>query len=292
MKLFVKNLFCFFIVLFVFYFILWTQYVWRMGDYSFGLPKKKTVIVVGDSQTQADVNDTICYNVQNISLAHDGYFSMYKRIQLYVEANPQVNTIVLAMTPHTMSPVKDEFYHNFGYVEETTKHYLPYFTLEDWWLLVSNDHADVLSALVTPLKFYLTPSQKRIKEMGYYESADYSHLKEDIKSGAVRLVPDSCETDYGNEITLKYLHKIVNYCKEKNLRLIGVNTPVLHGEKYFDMENYRRLISTDFKDLEVWDDMGMEFPDSCRRDVNHLNKWGAEIYSQILKTRLNNYMNN
>lgn len=268
------------------YVILWTQYSNRMHNCSFELPKHKTVLVIGDSQTQADINDTICDNVLNISLAHDGYFSMYERIQLYVEANPQITTIILAMTPHTMSPVKDDFYHNFGYVEEISKHYLPYFTLEDWWLLVSNDHADVLSALVTPFKFYLTPSQERIKEMGYYESADYSHLKEDIKSGAARLVPDSCETDYGNEITLKYLHKIVDYCKEKNLRLIGVNTPVFHGEKYFDMENYRRLMSTDFKTIELWDDMDMEFPDSCRRDVNHLNKWGAEEYSKIIKNRL------
>lgn len=286
MKKFLTNIFIFLFILVFVYVILWTQYSIRMHNCSFELPKNKTVLVIGDSQTQADINDTKCDNVLNISLAHDGYFSMYKRIQLYVEANPQIKTVILAMTPHTMSPVKDEFYHNFGYVEETTKHYLPYFGINEWWLLCKNDPVDVLSALVTPLKFYFTPSQERIKEMGCYESADYSHLREDIKSGAVRLVPDSCKMDYGNEITLKYLHKIVSYCKEKNLRLVGVNTPVLHGEKYFDMDNYRRLMSTDFKEIEVWDDMDMEFPDSCRRDVNHLNKKGAVEYSKIIKNRL------
>ncbi len=257
-----------------------------MNSFLFELPKNKTTLVVGDSQTQADINDTICSNVQNISLAHDGYFTMYKRIQLYVEANPQINTIILAMTPHTVSPVKDEFYHNFGYVEETTKHYLPYFGIEDWWLLMKNDATDLVSALVTPIRFYLTPSQDRIKEMGFYDSADYSHLKEDIKDGAVRLIPDSMQVDYGNTITLEYLHKIVDYCKAKNLKLIGINTPVLHGQKYFDMDNYHRLMSTDFKGIEVWDDMDLEIPDSCRRDVNHLNKWGAETYSKIIKQRL------
>lgn len=126
---------------------------------------------------------------KTISLAHDGYFSMFKRIQLYVEANPQINTIILAMTPHTMSPAKDDFYHNYGYVEETTKHYLPYFGFEEWCLLFKNDPADIISALVTPLKYYFKPSQNRIKEMGFFEVADYSHLKDDIKSGAVRLIP-------------------------------------------------------------------------------------------------------
>lgn len=286
MKIFVKKLFCFIFLLLSLYVITWGQYTCRVSQYTFELPKNKTVLVIGDSQTQADINDTICSSVQNISLAHDGYFSMYKRMQLYIEANPQINTVILAMTPHTMSPVKDDFYHNFGYVEETTKHYLPYFSLEDWWVLLKNDPADLLSALVTPLKFYLTPSQERIKEMGFYEAADYSHLKEDIESGVVRLVPDSVEVNYGNDITIEYLHKIVDFCKEKNFRLIGINTPVLHGEKYFDMENYRILVSNDFKDVEMWDDMDMEFPDSCRRDVNHLNKCGAFIYSNIIKHRL------
>lgn len=285
MRSFLTYIFIFFFILVGVYAVLWAQYSYRMQKYSFELPKNKTVLVVGDSQTQADINDTICSNVQNVSLAHDGYFTMYKRIKLYVEANPQINTVVVALTPHTVSPVKDEFYHNFGYIEETTKHYLPYFGLSDWWLLLKNDATDLVSSIVTPIKFYITPSQDRVREMGYYESADFSHLKEDLKEGATRLIPDSMEVDYGNAVTLEYLHKIVDYCNEKHLKLIGINTPVLHGEKYFDMENYHRLISTDFRNVEIWDDMDMEFPDSCRRDVNHLNKWGAEIYSEKIKDR-------
>lgn len=287
MKKFLCFIISFCFVLVLFYGFIWAFNVLRMREYGFELSKNKMVLVVGDSQTQADINDTICENVHNASLAHDGYFTMYKRIRLYVEANPQINTVVLALTPHTVSPVKDEFFHNFGYVEETTKHYLPYFGFNEWWLLCKNNLVDVMSALVTPLKFYFTPSQEHIKEMGFYESADTTLLEKDIKEGAVRLIPDSVNVNYGNDITLEYLHKIVYYCKEKNLKLIGINTPVLHGEKYFDMKNYQRLMSTDFKGVEVWDDMDMEFPDSCRRDVNHLNKRGAEIYSNIIKERLN-----
>lgn len=286
MKKYLTNIFLFLFILVGVYAVLWAQYSYRMHKYSFELPKNKTVLVIGDSQTQADINDTICSNVQNVSLAHDGYFTIYKRLRLYVEANPQINTIVMALSPHTVSPVKDGFFHNFGYVEESVKHYLPFFDVQDWWLLLKNDAADVVSALVTPISFYMEPSQERINEMGSYQSADYSHLDEDIKKGATRLVPDSMEVDYGNAITLEYLHKIVDYCKEKHLKLIGINTPVLHGQKYFDMENYQKLITTEFKDVEIWDDMDMEIPDSCRRDVNHLNKWGAKMYSEKINEKL------
>lgn len=258
----------------------------RMNNYSFELPKNKTVLVIGDSQTQADIDDSICSMIHNVSLAHDGYLTMYKRLKLFVEANPQIDKVVVALTPHTVSPVKDEFYHNFGYVEETTKHYLPYFGLAEWWELLKNDPADVVSALCTPISYYLHPAENRIREMGYFEVAEYSHLEQDIKDGAVRLVPDSIEIDYGNAITLRYLRKIVDYCKEKDLKLIGINTPVYHGERYFDMDNYNSLLKEQFGDVEVWDYMNMSIPDSCYRDVNHLNCDGATMFSHVLMNRL------
>lgn len=286
MKQFLKYILIFLILLLTFYVILWGQYIVKMKNYSFELPEQKTVLVIGDSQTQADIDDSICFMTHNVSLAHDGYLTLYKRMRMFVEVNPQIDTVIVALTPHTVSPIKDEFYHNFGYVEETIKHYLPYFELSEWWELLKNDPADVLSALCTPISFYLYPSENRIKEMGYFEVADYSHLEQDIKDGAVRLVPDSVEVDYGNEITLKYLRKIVEYCKRKNLILIGINTPVYHAERYFDMDNYNSLMKDQFNSVEMWDYMNMSIPDSCRRDVNHLNRKGATIFSNELLKRL------
>lgn len=286
MKRFLTYILCFALLLLAFYGILWGHYVIGMNKYSFELPKSKTILLLGDSQTQADIDDSICSMVHNVSLAHDGYLTMYKRLQLYVEANPQIDTIMLSLTPHTVSPVKDDFYHNFGYVEETTKHYLPYFSASEWWVLLKNDAADVFSALCTPFKYYMHPSENNIKQMGYFEVADYSHLKQDIEDGAVRLIPDSVEVDYGNDITLDYLHKIVDYCNAKALTLIGINTPVYHGEKYFDMNNYKALLASEFRDVEVWDYMNMDIDDDCRRDVNHLNRKGATMFSNELLKRL------
>lgn len=274
------------VIVISFYGILLGRYIYKMRTFSFELPKSKTVLVIGDSQTQADINDSICTNVKNISLAHDGYFTMYKRLQLYVEANPQIDMVIVALSPHTVSPVKDEFYHNFGYIDETVKHYIPYFSVEDWWLLLRSDPEDVLASLITPIKYYLTPSADKIREMGYYDSADYSHLEDDIKGGAVRLIPDSCEVNYGNSITLQYLHKIEDYCSAKKISLIGINTPVLCGEKYFDMNNYTRLLLSEFCNITIWDYMNFKIDNNCRRDVNHLNKKGAIIFSHELKKKI------
>jgi len=287
MKKFLYNIGLFFLIVFLFYAVLLGRYIIKMRSYGFELPKEKTVLVMGDSQTQADIDDEILYNVKNLSLNHDGYFTFYKRLQLYVDANPQIDTLLLAITPHTVSPVKDEFYYNFGYIEETTKHYLPYFSLSEWWQILKTDPADVVSALVTPLRYYWNVSPENISEMGNFTPHDKCNLESDIKSGAERLVPSLAQGEYGNDITLKYLTEIIKYCKEKDITLLGINTPVYHGERYFDMHNYNSLKSTLLKHVEIWDDMDMAFPDSCRRDVNHLNRKGATIYSNILKKRMN-----
>lgn len=287
MKKFIITILSFALLLLIFYGALLGRYCNKMKGYGFALPKEKTILVIGDSQTQADIDDHILSQVANVSLAHDGYFTMYRRLQLYVNANPQIDTVFVAFTPHTVRVDKDEFYQNFGYVQESTQHYLPFFTFEDWRLLIGLDAADVVSALTTPLRFYWNVSPEYIRKMGYFDVADYSNLKDDIESGAVRLTSDAFGgVDYGNKITLEYLHRIVDFCKEQNIKLIGLNTPVYHASDYFDMENFENLKKTQFSDLEVWDYMDLEMPDDCRRDVNHLNKNGASLFSEMLKAKL------
>lgn len=287
MKKFIITILSFALLLLIFYGVLLGRYCYKMKGYGFALPKEKTILVIGDSQTQADIDDELIPHVKNVSLAYDGYFTMFRRLQLYVDSNPQIDSVFIAFTPHTLRKDKDEFYQSFGYIEATTKHYLPFLTLEDWILLVSHDVSDVVSALTTPIKYYWNVSVESIKEMGFFEVADYSHLSKDIESGAIRLTADAFGgVDYGNKITLEYLHRIIDFCKTRNITLIGLNTPVYHGFDYFDMENFENLKKTQFSDLEVWDYMDIEVPDDCRRDVNHLNRTGATLFSEILKERL------
>jgi len=286
MKKFLYNIGLFFLIVFLFYAVLLGRYIIKMRSYGFELPKEKTVLVIGDSQTQADIDDEILPNVKNVSLAHDQYFTFYQRLKLYIEDNPQIDTVILALTPHTLSPVNDNFFTHFGYVQDATRFYLPFMELEEWKVLISHDAPDVLSTLVTPTLFYWVVREDFIHDMGHFEVHDRRNLESDIKSGAVRLVP-SLQQENVNDVTVEYAHKIVDYCKLKNIKLIGINTPVYNGECYFDMDNYHKLLKEDFPDIELWDDMNFPIPDSCRRDVNHLNRDGATLYSNVLKKRLN-----
>lgn len=287
MKKFVISISKFVLILVLFYGILLGRYCYKMRGYGFELPKEKTILVIGDSQTQCGIDDQQLSHFANVSLAHDGYFTMYRRLQLYVDANPQIDTVFVAFTPHTVRKDKDEFYRNFGYVQESTQHYLPFFTTSDWFVLFRYDAADVISALTTPLRYYWNVSPDYINEMGYFEVSDYSNLKKDIEAGAQRLTAGAFGgIDYGNAVTLEYLQKIIDFCKSRHLTLIGLNTPVYNARDYFDMDNYEQLRNGRFQGLEVWDFMDAEIPDECRRDVNHLNQKGATLFAEMMRERL------
>jgi len=286
MKQFLLNLLYFILLLAAFYGFLWGQYAYKMRQFSFKLPEEKSILAIGDSQMQAAVNDSILTNVANVADSHDNYWSMLIRMRIYKEANPQIDTILLGVTPHTVARFKDEFFSNFGYMEKVTKYYLPWLKPSEWYFLFSHDATDVLSALVTPLSFYWNPTEEYIRDMGHFEAADFSHLETDIAEGASRLKENSEYNEYRNKETLKSLHRIINFCKEENIRLIGLDTPVYHAGEYFNMENYQQLMSGEFADLERWEYLDLDIPDDYRRDVNHLNRRGADFFTKLLSERL------
>lgn len=286
MKRFLLNLLYFILLLAVFYGFLWGRYAYKMRQFSFKLPEEKTILAIGDSQMQAAVNDSIITNVANVSDFHENYWSMLIRMRIYKEVNPQIDTVLLGVTPHTVARFKDEFFANFGYMEKVTKYYLPWLRPSEWIFLFSHDATDVLSALVTPLSFYWNPTEDYVRDMGHFDAAGFSHLQQDIAEGVSRLKENPEYIEYGNEETLKSLRRIIDWCDSEGIHLIGLDTPVYQADDYFNMENYRKLMSSEFADLERWEYLDLDIPDDYRRDVNHLNRRGADFFTKLLSERL------
>lgn len=72
----------------------------------------------------------------------------------------------------------------------------------------------------------------------------------------------------------------------KNIRLIFLNTPIYNAEKYLDTSYFYKVLNEKFPDIELWDYMKLDIPDSHREDINHLNEQGARVFSLIIAKRL------
>lgn len=287
MKRFLLRILAFASMLLSFYGIVLGYYIWQMHTFSFVVPHGKHILVIGDSQTQAAVDDEMLPQIKNISQSHDNYFTQYRRLQLYLDANPQIDTVLIALTPHTVAVWTDYFFGDFGYIDYAVKYYMPFFSLAEWWQFFHHDCTDVVSSLFTPVKFYLCADSSYIEQMGRFSVVSESHLQQDVASGALRLRRhEEFVGPRNNKVTLASLRHIADLCSERGIKLIGINTPVYHADEYLDTANFRKVLTTDFPDIELWDYMRADIPDSLRRDVNHLNRAGANWMAEELKKRI------
>lgn len=115
---------------------------------------------------------------------------------------------------------------------------------------------------------------------GYYPSNN-SNLNDSIINCAI--LRHYHNNPKYSTLQIKYLIKIIDLCKECKIDIIIVNTP-LHTR-------YSKMIPIDFKnkftdilrsiseDIIHVDGNGLELDDTCFGDGDHLNKKGAQIFT-------------
>ncbi len=70
---------------------------------SFRLPDSVTTIIAGDSHAMTAFNAMIIENAFNASFNSESYFQTYNKINLLVNSNPQIKTIILSYSFHNLA---------------------------------------------------------------------------------------------------------------------------------------------------------------------------------------------
>lgn len=282
MRRFILNIFIFGLILATFYGVIYGRFLFMMNSYSLRLPKEKTILLIGESQSQAAVDDSKIENLYNLSQSQERYMTTYCRLKAVLEQNPQIDTVILSLTPHSINRGKDDFWENGGYLRQIVQWYGALLGWREWRLMLRHAPETTLAEIVTPLQHYLKVNESYTHQIGYYEAADYCALEANIAEGGSSLKVDP---SFGNAVTLEYLDKIVCLCADKRIKLIGLNTPVYHAWEYEEPQYFYDYIATHYPDLELWDYLDADIPDDYRRDINHLNKKGAEWFTELIKNR-------
>lgn len=126
---------------------------------------------------------------------------------------------------------------------------------------------------------------------GTFYASDKSNLREKVAKDAIKLHYDT-GGQIKSDIQAEYLKKIVQLCKERKMHLFLLNTP-LH-KMYMDripaefLDSYyseiNQYISSD--NVDFWDYAHFTLPDSCFGDSHHLNLKGAQLFTQVVKKKL------
>lgn len=278
MKLFIKKLIlhAFIPLVVLLAFVSLYTYQTRMA---FRLPSHVDTVILGDSRTQNGVDDSIFENFVNFSSAAECYLYTFNKLRYILEHNGNVRTVVLSFAQHNLSTEVEESwlteasnkYSHFGSI-------FPLFSGEELFRYFASDSLSIGVNMLESVMYHSLYSVERQLMVG----------KLPFTGGFTannKLYKPSATTKMREEIILhrpfaqsqvRYLEKIQTLCREKQIKLFMLNTPVmssLHGK---DIEV---LVAAENTHLD-WS--RLELPTAMFADEHHLNPSGARFLTEKL----------
>jgi len=243
-------------------------------------------LILGDSHSQNGIDPLLLSsNSINLSTSAESYFFCFTKIKYFLENKREIKNLILAYGPHSLSKevdtiwVKDKI--NF---QEKYRSFYPLISIKDAitytekMKLPFTERINIVNEAIYQ-SLYSIERQILIHKLPYiggYESNN-KHLIDTVSK-------KTNESNSGySELQVYYLKQIVALCKEHNVKLFLVNTPLFSGH---NVMNPPSIPETDYTLL----DYGglMKGQSKYFADFVHLNSVGAQYFSTVLSKHLNN----
>jgi hypothetical protein len=267
MKKFLLKIFTFLIIL-----IIISTFIWIFNYTNEPIIEIKDIILIrGDSHTEKSNNDTIFTNSYNYSQSAEPFIYSYVKLVNITSAS-KIDTLILSVSPVSIGGKWERSHIKINKL-------LYRFPWEDLMFLF---HYNPLT-----IGYSFNIFDIRRNNIGGYVYVNRFRLQENLERWATETL-DPC---IPHEAQLLYLDKIVAYCRSKSIQLIFINAPMYHAEKFYNMDNFYKVIEEKYNDITFWDYGNYVLPDSCYEDVGHLNYIGAKKFSTMLQEEVRKKFN-
>lgn len=273
----------------------YAAYFVRLRTMSFALPPDKKIVFIGDSHIEIGVNETLIPNAYNFAKSGDPYLDQLTRLKRLLEDNPQVETIFITATPHSLARYGDQRIFSDFVMQSVVPTAFPLYSRRERDLYLKKDPLRLakfvfgkpMSSAKRTIDACLSRQRAMAKLGARHDSASRNleksiAVERGLRPGKKLHGDDSC----GTELQVAYLREIVELTRSRGARIIFLNPPLYRAEEFFDVAYFENLLKEKFSDIEFWDYADFPMPDDCRQDINHLNRWGAEIFSRELAERM------
>jgi hypothetical protein len=251
----------------------------------------------GDSHFQKLIDDNIIENSVNLGETSELFYFTYYKIKTFLKENKQIEKVFLAVGYNSFSSYSDEFY--FGkYSIEISPKYFVILPIEKqfeniWW-----NKKEISSYLKLALESNIKNLSSDLPTFkgGYIN--DYSDTKISTELTDLRIKTQFYKDNgdlYGfSNINIEYFNKIYLLCKENNIELYFIHTPlhpyyIKNTPKEY-IEKFNELVSL-YKNNYI-DLSNFNLEDNCYLpDGDHVSLKGSIIISDYLNT-LNKKMEN
>lgn len=194
---------------------------------SFSIDDTITEVFLGDSHMRYAVNDSLLPHSINLGNSSESvYFSYYKLKQL-LKSNQSIETVYLGFSYHNISDYYDQ-YINGQYALSVSPNYFYILPLTEQFQMIIWNIQRLPSFVMAVLK----SGVKVWRNQNTYEGGfDNPHTNTTANKATM---DERLNSQYYSNITLnsfstlnlKYFDNIVDFCKEKQVELVIVNTPM------------------------------------------------------------------
>lgn len=254
-----------------------------------------TNLVLGHSQSQCAVNDSILSNSINLSNFGESYFYSYQKLKLVVGDNAQIKTVFIEFSNNHVDSIMDDWTWGYEKMSFYLSYYSPFLESEDFNVLLENNSKDILSSFSLATRRHvfrvLGNDYQLVDEIGGYSYEKLSNVDELIANSDFNSSISASQSV--SETNLRYLRKMIRFCRDKDIQVFLIRSPM--HTLYADLSNeaiYQNVLKTRFEDIELLDFDTMTFPNSHYRDLHHLNYKGAKQFTTLFNELIENNLLN
>lgn len=248
------------------------------------LPQEKHILFMGASHPHRGICDSLTSSAINLAYSSERYMYTYIKLQHLIPANSQIDTIFLQCSSTDLCEYTDWKYHVANEQSFFIANYWPLFRSEHWEVFRGETFQIlplILQGLLRPKTFFSSKNKKAI--LGAYIGCNDN--RQIIDTAKIVSTIGTADTSYGHKVNYRYLRKIIDCCRDNNIKLYLVYYPVWHPELFYDQRYCDSIRRTLFSDVEFLDYSDWPCNLGERYDAHHLNHKGAVRLTKELKAR-------
>ncbi len=247
------------------------------------LPQQNTVLILGHSHPVCAINTKYIHNTFNLSESGEAYIYTYFKAKKVIESNPQIKKVFIEFTNNQIykKDMNDWMWADV-HLQYRIKRYGVLLDTEAIQLLYKKNPSGFVNAFSKSLfdnlkRFFYSNKNFVLKGgMGGFRPSN----KIFAKSSSISNYKKKKSFNGISEYNIFYLQKIVKYCQDKHIEICLVRSPMHKSyDVSFSENKFKEILHSKFKNVNWIDNKDFPIPDKGFQDAEHLNSYGARIYS-------------
>jgi hypothetical protein len=282
MKLFIKRVLVFlFLIGIIFSLCLVIIHQFSYSTNTLKIDEKTTILVVGDSQIQAALNTNLIDHSYSVAQGGDNHLYNYAQIRSLINKNKQIDTIILGHNYNNISGNYEYYYKTASVIQYKVPKYFSVLELKELQdLFVINSKAMIVTAPLI-IKHNINFLLKRKVVLEDLNFGNYLMIDKVYKNPKNKVT--FLDKNEYSEIQKKYLHKIVQLCQQKKIKLFLLTTPILFSEQFYTKKFRNKFNSIHFDNVSNVNLADMDLDSTHFYDYVHMNKKGSIIFTTFFR---------